>query len=273
MWRLCFPDSTQNFRTFYFNKVYRHEETLILTENAVPVASFQMIPYRIKIANKIYPAAYISGVMTHPDFQGKGYMGKLLNYALEETKRKNIPITFLIPQEEQLFNFYAKHGYQKAFPWNSDVTTEIKEKRKPENNDFVQYKTMDEINSEGLRAIYSIYSQFLNKKEKVVIKTMRQFSNILEDLFLDNGSVFAGKNEITFAIPGAKGSSIVLKECFCDPDTKNDFLSAIAGISGKKEITELNSSSGTFSHYWGMIRLSDESITIDKDIYMNTMLN
>ncbi len=272
MWKLCFPDDTQDFRNFYFDKVYQNEETLLLLENKTPVAALQMIPYQIKLEDKIYPAAYISGAMTHPVFQGKGYMGKLLNYAFEEMKQKKIPISFLIPQEEWLFDFYSKYGYQKAFPWYSSASFKIKE-RKIDTGSFHQYKTMEEIDLEDLYAIYFIYSSFLNKKGNVVLKTKQQFSNILEDIFLDNGSIFVGRNEIAMAIPGENKSSIILKECFCETNIKTDFLSAIANLSEKNEIIEINNSSESFSHYWGMIRILDESMEITENIYMNTMLN
>jgi len=269
MWGLCFPDDTPEFRAFYFEKVYRDEETLILLEDNNVIASLQMIPYQIKLENKMYPAAYISGAMTHPDFQGKGYMEKLLNHAFEEMKRKKFLITFLIPQGERLFNFYSKHGYQTAFPCHSESVFTLKEE-KNETNYFVQHKTMENINLEEL---YSIYSGFLNKKETVVMKTIQQFSNILEDLFLDNGSLFAGKNKIALTIPDENDSFIILKECVCDAEEKEEFLSAIANLSGKNKIIEINSPSGDFSHYWGMMRVLDESVNITKDIYMNTMLN
>ncbi len=272
MWKLCFPDDTQEFRTFYFDKVYQHWETLIVLKNNIPIASLQMIPYQIKIGNNIYPASYISGAMTHPDFQGKGYMGKLLNFAFEEMKRNNIPITFLVPQEEWLFGFYSKYGYQRAFPWHSDTTYSITEE-KTGTNRFAQYKTEEAIDLEALYAIYAIYASFLNKKENAVIKTVQQFSNILNDIFLDNGTVFIGKNEIALAVPGENKSSIILKECLCEANIKNDFLSAIADFSGKNEIIEINGPTGSFSHYWGMIRVLNEKINVPQDIYMNTMLN
>ena len=269
MWGLCFPDDTPEFRAFYFEKVYRDEETLVLLEDNKPIASLQMIPYQIKLEDKIYPAAYISGAMTHPDFQGKTYMRKLLNHAFEEMKRKKIPITFLIPQGERLFNFYSKHGYQKAFPCNSKSIFILKEE-KNETDCFIQHKTMEKINLEEL---YSIYSDFLNKKENVVLKTMQQFSTILEDLFMDNGTLFAGKNKIALTIPDEDNSFTILKECVCNSDEKEEFLSTIANLSGKNKIIEINSPSGDFSHYWGMMRVLDESVNVTKDIYMNTMLN
>ena len=269
IWKLCFPYDTEEFRTLYFEKVYQDDEVLILLEDNRVIASLQMIPYQIKFGDKIYPAAYISGAMTHPDFQEKGYMGKLLNHAFEEMKRKKIPITFLIPQNDQLFDFYSKHGYQKAFTWNSNTTFEIKNKEF-EKNRFFQYKSMEEVDLEGL---YSIYSDFLNKKENAVTKTIQQFSLILEDVFIDKGAVFIGKNGIALTIPDESNSSVILKEYFCPPDEKDELLSAIAYFSGKNKIVEMNSSSGEFSHYWGMLRILDESISVSKNIYMNTMLN
>jgi predicted acetyltransferase len=272
MWKLCFPGDTLEFQTFYFDKIYRNEETLIALENEQLIASLQMIPYQIKLEDQIFPAIYIFGAMTHPDFQHKGYMGKLLKQTFEEMIQKHIPITFLIPQEERLFDFYAGYGYKKAFPWKleSISTWQTSPGKTEKNNLFVQYKSIEETD---LETLYTIYSGFLNQKEQVVLKTKQQFRNILEDLFMEDGTVFAGENEIALAIPGETGNTIKLKECFCKNEIKKTFLSSIACFSGKKEIIELNSTSGPFSHYWGMIRVLDESINVSGDIYMNTMLN
>lgn len=271
MWELCFPDDTHEFRSFYFDKVYKNNETLVALENNHPVASLQMIPYQFKLDNSIFESVYISGAMTHPSFQGKGYMGKLLNYAFELMEKRNIPISFLIPQNERLFDYYTKFGYYKAFPWNfnTEFTLKTSNNNMKIQSQFAHYRFFDDLD---LDFLYASYSRFLKQKNRAILKTKEQFSNILEDLFIDRGIVFVGKNEIALTIPGEE-NSLIIKECLSLSNSNELFLQYIAEITGKDKIIEINSQSQPISHFWGMIRVADKSIVIPKDIYMNTMLN
>jgi len=116
LWKMCFPLDTDSFIRFYFNKVYSNEETLVFVENNQPVASLQMIPYRIKTKDSLLWGGYISGAMTHPDYRKRGYMDKLLRASFDEMIKKTYDYTFLIPQEKGLIDMYAKYGYRLCEP-------------------------------------------------------------------------------------------------------------------------------------------------------------
>ena len=116
MWKYCFPQDSDRFVSFYFDRVYVNEEMLVYEENTIPVASLQMIPYRINTGDNFFLGGYISGAMTHPDFRKKGYMDALLKASFDEMIKKNYDYTFLIPQEEGLIAMYSKYGYRLCDP-------------------------------------------------------------------------------------------------------------------------------------------------------------
>jgi predicted acetyltransferase len=116
LWKCCFPQDKDHFIRFYFDKVYANDETLVYVENELPVASLQMIPYRIKTGDNFLWGGYISGTMTHPDFRKKGYMNKLLQISFDEMVKKKYDYTFLIPQEKGLIDMYAKYGFHLCEP-------------------------------------------------------------------------------------------------------------------------------------------------------------
>jgi predicted acetyltransferase len=153
MWNHCFPQDSNEFIDFYFDKVYKNDESLVYVENNKPVAFLQMIPYSLKIGAKIYSAAYISGAMTHPDFQKRGYMGQLLKASFEAMKENGYDYTFLIPQEEWLFGFYEKFGYRRF------VSPALKV--------FQDFKS------------YTEHAQFLATLPNAVLKSGEQFDNIV----------------------------------------------------------------------------------------------
>ncbi|MDR1527332.1 MAG: GNAT family N-acetyltransferase [Dysgonamonadaceae bacterium] len=112
LWKICFPEDTDLFITFYFNEIYKNDETLICLEDHQPVAALQIIPYSIKTGNHIRKGGYLSGIMTHPAYRKRGYMDKLLNASFDEMKKKSYDYTFLIPQEKELAVMYAKYGFR-----------------------------------------------------------------------------------------------------------------------------------------------------------------
>ena len=116
LWKLCFPKDTAPFIDFYFDKIYKNDETLLCLENNQPVAALQIIPYLIKTANQTKSGGYLSGIMTHPDYRKQGYMNKLLQAAFDEMVKKGYDYAFLIPQEKGLINMYAKYGFRLLEP-------------------------------------------------------------------------------------------------------------------------------------------------------------
>jgi len=111
MWKSCFSNTDQ-FDNFYFNKVYNPNENLILIIDNTIVASLQIIPYRLQIANSLSQGGYIFGVMTHPDHRKKGYMAQLLNASFDEMIKKGYDYTFLIPEKRWLARMYEKYGFR-----------------------------------------------------------------------------------------------------------------------------------------------------------------
>ena len=116
LWKCCFPEDSEHFIRFYFDKVYANDETLVYVENNQPVASLQMIPYQIKASNQLLWGGYISGAMTHPDHRNKGCMAQLLYTSFDEMIKKGYDYTFLIPQEKWLIQVYEKYGFRLCEP-------------------------------------------------------------------------------------------------------------------------------------------------------------
>jgi predicted acetyltransferase len=273
MWKLCFEDSDEFIR-FYFDKIYRNQESLVLLDkdHKIPLAFLQIIPYQIKIGKNIYEAGYISGAMTHPECRKKGYMQQLLNAAFSEMKKRNYTFTFLIPQEDWLFDFYVKSGYEKAFPKSRteiDLTSDNK-------INFQSVKTFNDLSKIPTGKLYHLYSGFLMQKTNVVLKTQAQFALMLEDLFLDKGCVFYTENE-GIALAAPFGDKIIIKEMFCSNEiAKQTLLNKVKTFFNSNQIILINNSSNKNEYFYGMIKLlipSDLQEKIPEDVYMNMMLD
>jgi len=264
MWKLCFSD-TDRFIRFYFDRIYTNEKTLVYVENNQPVASLQMIPYRIKTGDSFSWGGYISGAMTHPDYRKRGYMEQLLTASFETMREKGYTYTFLIPQEDYLVDYYRKFGYENAFPEYFASYLCSKESKLSENvNIYTDYSDAD------LKALYSVYSYFLIEKTNVVLKNELQFLITLWDFFDGKGILFA--NDEGFAFSSKAGKIIKLIDFFYrNKETKTEFLQTISAYYGKGMII-FNDSSVSIPKYKGMIKSLDESVITKTDIYMGRML-
>ena len=274
MWKLCFPSDTDEFIRFYFDKIYKQDETLVFIENNSPVASLQMIPYPVKIGQTIHSGGYISGAMTHPDFRRKGYMEKLLNASFSEMQKKGYYYSFLIPQESWLFDFYLKFGYEKAFPCFSDTVVAIPNEKIDSiylrDKKVRIYRSLDEVD---LNDFYIIYSRFLIEKPNVILKTKDQLQSILSVFFYDGGYLLA--NDWGFAFIFLREEKVFIKEFYYDDEEiYREFLLFIGKIEPDKKIVIQNNSRTPFLRYKGMIKnLADNNNLLPKDIYMSMMLD
>jgi predicted acetyltransferase len=184
MWKQCFPND-ESFSQFYFDKIYRNEETWVVSENDMPVSSLQIIPHEIKMGRQIYKAGYLFGVMTHPDFRNKGYISHLLNFSFEMMKKEGYDYAFLIPQEESLFGFYERFGFSRFSPDSGSLTEKGKVIKSSSQLDNI---LEDFSNDNGLIFINDNKIAFTIKNDDTV--------NIKEIICSDE----AGKNEMLKAI-------------------------------------------------------------------------
>ena len=170
-------------------------------------------------------AHYIFGVATLPEYRGRGIMGNLLEYALDDARRNGDVYSLLFPAKESLYNFYEKFGYKalctakkRVFTRSELEEAEINENRKSNillwNNNFIEFarkyyeiygiKTVRDKNSfalidenENLADIfYSSYIDFDSLKMLVLNNTKAEklvfTGSSTDELFINEKSVKYG---------------------------------------------------------------------------------
>ena len=81
LFRLCFGDGPE-VSGLYFQTFYRPEEFLILQEDGEARAMAGLLNLTLTEPDgRTVKAAYLYGMGTHPDHQGRGFAAQLLNYA------------------------------------------------------------------------------------------------------------------------------------------------------------------------------------------------
>ena len=110
LWQDSFNDSPE-YIEFFFNRVYKSENTLVIKRNDFIVSMLQMIPYKAKLAYEILPVAYVYGACTHPFERGQGLMKELICFAKSEMYRRGFAYAIVIPANLSLFDYYRKLGF------------------------------------------------------------------------------------------------------------------------------------------------------------------
>jgi len=176
LWKCCFPEDSNLFIRFYFDKVYANEETLIYEVNTQPVASLQMIPYQLKVGNSFLRAGYISGAMTHPDYRKKGYMSQIMLTSFDEMIKKGFDYTFLIPQENGLIQMYTKYGFLLCEPTPRYIENKVL--KSPKQWSIIQQLFFDET------GIWLEDEPFFPNEHKGMIKRLNPSAEEITTLYM-----------------------------------------------------------------------------------------
>ena len=169
MWKTCFDDSDA-FIDLYFSEKYKDENTLVYIEDNQVIASLQMLPYSFTFYGECIPIYYFSGGCTLPEFRNRGFMEKLFNASFEVMRERKIPLSILIPSNENLYQYYEKFGYEKVFE-KDDAEIPLKEIWEKSNGD--------------LDVAYQAFKQFFKDKNFCIQKTKADFQVIIKDAELD----------------------------------------------------------------------------------------
>lgn len=114
LWKDTFHDSDEYIRIVfdaYFNPEFVECETV----GDKLVAAMLAVPYEFGSKRNRIRGAYLCGLATRPEYQGRGVMTRLINRICSRMKNKGFSFVFLIPADEGLHKFYLDRGFVNAF--------------------------------------------------------------------------------------------------------------------------------------------------------------
>jgi predicted N-acetyltransferase YhbS len=117
MWGTGFASPTGDVSgvAFMFERLLKPENMLVLRVDGKPAATLTVQAFELTAGIK---AAYVYGVVTLPEYRGRGCSTALLEYADTVLQDKGYQAAVLVPASESLFGFYEKRGYETAFKLN-----------------------------------------------------------------------------------------------------------------------------------------------------------
>lgn len=258
LWRLCFDDS-EAFIDLYFRLRYTDDVNMMVRHEGGLIAALQMLPYTLTFLYDEFEAAYISGACTHPDFRGKGIMGALLNDSFKAMAARHIPLSFLIPADEGLYEYYARFGYISAF-FRQMHTVHLLEL--PAQNEVLMFEYTQVFSEEW----FDYFVRIMSRRTNCIQHSQPDMMGILEDLSLANGQVVIARNAqhqvVGLLFAAASIKSVRVLEVVVDSESVQDALfQEIARFYKKDVLTYTTSASYSDTDVrFGMVRIIDAPV-------------
>jgi GNAT superfamily N-acetyltransferase len=112
------PDGDTSGVAFIFEKLLKPANMLVLRVGDKPAATLSIQDFELTTQTEPIKAAYVYGVVTAPEYRGRGYSTALLEYADAVLQDNGYKAAVLVPASESLFAFYETRGYKTAFRLN-----------------------------------------------------------------------------------------------------------------------------------------------------------
>ena len=195
LWTVVFDDGTKGFCHFIFS-VCETERIYIVKENG------QLVSMLMAIADLQYKQQkgfYLYSACTAPDSRGKGYMKRLVDFALKCEQERGNSFCVLKPASRQLFGFYAQLGFDTVIKTRRS-SVEIKK-------NIWQSADFDTVTS----------GRFKSCREKffggdMVHYTPKSYEKYAQYLYTFGGST--AESEHAFAVYYKEGEHLEVKELF-----------------------------------------------------------
>lgn len=124
LWKTAFGDG-EVFLERFFREYAAPEQVLTLCEDGAPAAMLVLLPQTLTAEGKGEALPYIYALTTRPDCRGKGYAGRLMEYAGELARAQGADKISTVPAQESLHRFFGGEGFREGFvTWEGTFSVE-----------------------------------------------------------------------------------------------------------------------------------------------------
>lgn len=202
LWEETFHDSTRYiklvFDTYFCldNAFYMYDGEKLIAALLGVEYEFQ---YRTEIGEtSIFKGLYLCGLATHPDYRRRGIMARLMHQAETSAKERDFNITFLIPADSHLRDYYQKKGYHTA-----------------------SYKRCQALKKSGFEGKCNLYiytfKSLLNRGKSLFVEEVAKWCCNKEKLRGESTTILHSTQDM-MAIIYENENSFFVTECSFDPE-------------------------------------------------------
>lgn len=172
LWQSSYEDETQASTDFYFDHFYHMEDCYICVSEDEFISMLQLRPVPLMINGKAEETSFVVGVATNKEYEGCGYMGQLLHYAMKEAAKTQ---NYMILQAYQ-WDIYRSFGFVEHYHLG---------KIKLQKNEYAQGEGQF-VSEYDIPTLLSLYQHFVKDKNGYRIRNHAYYEN----LFIPNAALW-----------------------------------------------------------------------------------
>lgn len=184
LWEEIFKEDTKEFLDYYYSVKTAENEIYVIEEDDKIVSMLHLNPYHMRIGNEIYQTHYIVAVATDEHYRKRGYMAKLLNYAMQVMEDRGEPFTFLMPAAEAI---YKPFGFEFVYEQKRGTITGKADK--DDAIDFVMAKETD------CQEIADFANECLKDYDVVTWRDASYYKTLLQEQKSEHGGILLAKKQ------------------------------------------------------------------------------
>ena len=167
LWKETFHDSTR-YIDLIFDTYFCLENAFYMYDGDMLVAALLGIEYEFQDHTEIgetsvFRGMYLCGLATRPEYRRRGIMAQLMCQAETSAQKRGFKITFLIPANSHLREYYDKKGYRTA----SYKRCQYIKKCRIEGNSKMYIYTFKELLEKGKTQFVEEVAEWCSNKEKL----------------------------------------------------------------------------------------------------------
>ncbi len=183
LYEQSFEDSKQ-FVDYYFDEKIVAERVMAIKENNSIIAMLHLNPFRVQMNNKSYDVSYIVAVATHIKFRNRGYMGQLMEAALNRLYNQGEVFSLLMPIDSRIYERYGFGFIEDHI--KMDINT------KTISTENIPY-TCWSFTEKDLSLLCRQFEKFSKNYNLITMRDEKDFLKLYKELRTDNGSIIVFK--------------------------------------------------------------------------------
>jgi len=186
IWKEIFHDEDWYLELFFQTYFKQNASTLVYKVDGLIVSMLHMIPFSFKDSNACeMKVLYFYALATLPEHRGRGIMEQLMERAKEYALVNKFGLEFLIPADEQLFEYYKNRGFSKFTSKTSlSITKSVSQ------NQIKRYE-ITKIRLSDCKKVFEDIYQYQQKDEfKGILLSERDFVFFTTTLYHEGGGIF-----------------------------------------------------------------------------------
>lgn len=226
LWQECFGDSG-SYTDFYFEWVVPYNRIYILYKEGKLCSMLHLNPYTFEIWEVEVKADYIVGVATKAEERRKGYMGLLINEALDTMYKEDKPFTYLMPAAESIYYPYDFRSVYFQEDWMGKIKKYGQDIKGSTEAELVKLGMSD---LEERRILTEFTEELLKKYHKYyILRSRKYYERLLSEMESGQGGIAVIKKN---GIPVGYAAYMLedglqIAECLYEPDFEKEVFQCL----------------------------------------------